>query len=74
MFVFNGRKLKSSVYLTMFSSKETILNHVSNCIKKETIDSFICMSSLESFSSSLGEDEFSDFSIDLSKYCENVFF
>lgn len=74
MFVFNGRKLKSSVYLTMFSSKETILNHVSNCIKKETIDSFICMSSLESFSSSLGEDEFSNFSIDLSKYCENVFF
>ncbi|OEF22514.1 cellulose biosynthesis protein BcsE [Aliivibrio logei] len=68
------KKLKSSVYTTTFSTRAPILNHVSTLIKKENTHTFICASSLNSFTSSLKESDVFTFKHNLNTDCKNIFF
>ncbi|PQJ84904.1 cellulose biosynthesis protein BcsE [Aliivibrio sifiae] len=69
-----NKKLKSSVYITTFSTKTPIINHISELIKDENVNTFICSTTLDIFTRSLSTSNTSIFKYNLNKYCSNIFF
>ncbi|MDD9195105.1 cellulose biosynthesis protein BcsE [Aliivibrio sp. S3MY1] len=69
-----SKKLKSSVYITTFSTKTPIVNHVSKLVKSETINTFICSTTLNSFTKSLSDSNTFALKQSLNSYCPNIYF
>lgn len=69
-----SKKLKSSVYITTFSTKTPIINHVSKLVKEDTVDTFICSTTLDTFTRSLNKPNVSTLKHSLNAYCSNIFF
>ncbi|GLR73836.1 cellulose biosynthesis protein BcsE [Aliivibrio sifiae] len=69
-----SKKLKSSVYITTFSTKTPIINHVSKLVKEETVNTFICSTTLDTFTRSLNKSNVSTLKHSLNAYCPNIFF
>ncbi|WP_063655309.1 cellulose biosynthesis protein BcsE [Aliivibrio fischeri] len=69
-----GKKLKSSIYISTFSNRTLLINNVNKLMINEKQNSFICFSTLESFTKSLNDKFIHLFKFTLNKYCENIFF
>lgn len=69
-----SKKLKSSVYITTFSTKTPIVNHVSELVKSESINTFICSTTLNTFTKSLSDSNTFSLKKSLHSYCPNIYF
>ncbi len=69
-----SKKLKSSVYITTFSTKAPIINHVSELVESESINTFICSTTLNLFTKSLSKSHTFKLKQSLNSSCPNIYF